>query len=263
MINLCGKKKEVQDILWTVFTSFGFSEIEEVKLIDLHNKKLFYLNGDEAVLLSSSATAKQRAEMAALCAEAAMANGLENFEISVCDAALYDLLVLFGFEKMVRMNGENETKFTVSANNEIFARGVFTEKESSCTILIPSFLKALEKAGADIKGQEAEGSLVFAEKNAEGLAYDVAYNLRVNGCIIEYYNEDGNIDDAEKYTVDKGLSCIIRVYADGKLLIKDFLKDEITETTVADFLGYYEEEEDCCCHDHHGEDCDCGHHHGH
>ena len=42
-------------------------------------------------------------------------------------------------------------------------------------------------------------------------------------------------------------------------MINDFAKNEIIETTVEDFLGYYDDEDD-------EEECDCGcggHHHHH
>ena len=36
-----------------------------------------------------------------------------------------------------------------------------------------------------------QASLLYAEENAEGYAYDVAYNLRMNGCIVELYTGCG------------------------------------------------------------------------
>lgn len=103
-------------------------------------------------------------------------------------------------------------------------------------------------------------SLIFAEENAEGAGYDLAYNLRVNGCLVEYYIGEGGFNAAEDYAVNTGCGSMLRVFADGRLLIKDLAKNEITETTVNDFLGYYEDDE----HEHeHGHDCDCGCHHEH
>lgn len=109
-------------------------------------------------------------------------------------------------------------------------------------------------------------SLIFAEKSAESLTYELAYNLRVNGCLVEYYIGDGEYTDAEAYALKTNNTCMMRVFSDGRLLIKDFIKNEITETSVSEFLGYYTEDahDDC---DHHHDDCDhhngcdCGHHH--
>ena len=105
--------------------------------------------------------------------------------------------------------------------------------------------------------EKVQASLIFAETDSEGIAYDVAYNLRMNGCIVEFYTGAGNIDDAVSYTKDNGLGCILRVFSDGKLMINDFAKNEIIETTAFDFLGYYDEDEEDEC------DCGCGGHHHH
>lgn len=107
-------------------------------------------------------------------------------------------------------------------------------------------------------------TLVYAENNAQGIAYDLSYNLRVNGCMVEGYVAEGDYKQAEEYAIKSGAECMIRVFDDGKILIKDFKKNEIIETTADDFLGYYEDDlfDDCRDH-HHGEDCDCGHHHCH
>ncbi len=117
----------------------------------------------------------------------------------------------------------------------------------------------------DEGGAGISSSLIFAERNAEGLGYDLAYNLRVNGCLVEYYIGGGDYTDAEKYALETDNSCMLRVFADGRLMIKDFAKNEITETTVNEFLGYYAEDDDCGCgHEHHYDhDCDCGHEHHH
>ena len=58
---------------------------------------------------------------------------------------------------------------------------------------------------------------------------------------------------------------MLRVFPNGRLLIKDFVRNEVTETTANDFLGYYDDDcdhdLDCDCgheHHHHHHDCDCG-----
>lgn len=109
-------------------------------------------------------------------------------------------------------------------------------------------------------------TLVFTEKGAEALSYDLAYSLRVNGCAAEGYVGDGDFRAAENYAVKSGAECMIRIFQDGKMLIKDFKKAEIIETTIQDFLEYYDdslEQEECGCgHDHNGRDggeCGCDH----
>ena len=98
-------------------------------------------------------------------------------------------------------------------------------------------MSALNKRKADT----VAASLVFAEKGAEGLAYDTAYNLRVNGCLVEMYIGEHNIDTAKAYAAETGAACMLRVCPDGKLFIYDFEKNDIIKTTVNEFLGYSEE----------------------
>ena len=119
--------------------------------------------------------------------------------------------------------------------------------------------------------KEIEGSLVYAEKNAEGIAYDIAYTLRQYGIMVEQYINGGNIEDAEKYARELGRDSVIRVFPDAKVQVMEFSNDEIVETTAEDFINFYGEEEhdhdhgecDCGHHHEHGESCDCGHHHEH
>ncbi|MBQ7794333.1 MAG: ATP phosphoribosyltransferase regulatory subunit [Clostridia bacterium] len=103
-------------------------------------------------------------------------------------------------------------------------------------------------------------SVVFAEKNAEGIAYDLAYTLRLNGCLIEGYIGGGDYKECEEYCKRINAGSMMRVHADGLLQIKDFIRGDITETTAEEFLGFYEDDCDCGEH-HHDHDCDCGHCH--
>ena len=115
----------------------------------------------------------------------------------------------------------------------------------------------------DMHEEKVSKTLIYPEKNASGIAYDIAFNLRINGCMTEGYVENGSFKDAEKYAKKTNADCMIRVFSDGKIMIKDFKDGSITETTAEDFLGYYEEDDGGCgCGHEHGE-CDCGHHHHH
>lgn len=260
--------RELTDTIWSVVTSFGFSETEigeDGKITPVKGEKLFSIGKNEAEVASDTVTAKERAQIAAVCVEIAAACGLEDFTVSVCDVEIYDLLVLFGFEEHLRLDESEDGGFTVSSGGQKIAGGTFSESDSRAAVYFSGLLNAIDSFGIVFGAQEVQKSLIFAEPDAEGAAYDIAFNLRINGCIVEYFTADGNIDAAEKYALENGHSCIIRVFADGKIMIKDFLKNEITETTIADFLGFYGDEDGCDCgHDHHdGCDCGCGHHHGH
>lgn len=109
-------------------------------------------------------------------------------------------------------------------------------------------------------GQEndIDGSLVFAEKNAEGIAYDISYTLRQYGVLVEQYIGDGDILEAEEYAKMLGRDSLIRVFADARVQVKEFKTDEIVETTAEEFINFYGENEHE--HEHDGE-CSCGHCH--
>lgn len=264
MIKYCGKRKEIEDSLWSVFTSFGFIEVEnndDFKNSSESGKFCYFENGKCVAEKKGSIKNIDIAESAAICVEASIANGLDNFTVEVENEDVFNILTLFGFEKMIKKNPD-VNGYKVVSDGECYC----CFDNGKCMFDIYSFMNALEKAGIDMSDIGVDASLIFAEKDAEGLAYDVAYNLRVNGCIVEYYTEDDSIENACSFAEKKGMSCVLRAYPDGILQIKDMIKNEITETTVADFLGYYEEEEDCDCgcgHDHHDHhDCHCGHDHG-
>ena len=252
------KKRDIVDSMWSVFTSFGFCEVEKE-----NGEKFCIFEKNEARAVNVGGTVKAKAETAALVIETAIANGLDNFTVSVGESEVFELLELFGFEKIINLD-ENEKSFSAKCDDIEFAKGDFEENRAECIFYIDKFMDALTNEGVDMSDSDVSASLVFAEKDAEGIAYDIAYNLRVNGCIVEYYNEDGDIYEAEEYAKKKNISCILRAFADGTLMMKDLIKDEIIKTTAAEFLGYYEEDEeecDCGCghdhHHHHGEDCDC------
>lgn len=183
---------------------------------------------------------------------------------------IYELLCLYGFEKYISIDlgmlqsidyytGSIFKCYTHGVGFPICAGGRYDNLMGKfgkpkgavgVAIGINRIMSALGRKSAD----GVSSSLVFAEKNAEGIGYDLAYNLRVNGCLVEMYIGDGDYKDAEKYAMNTDTGCMLRVFPNGKLQIKDFTKQEIIETTANEFLGYYEDD----CYD---EDCGCGHHH--
>lgn len=259
MIKYCGKRKEIEDCIWSVYTSFGYLEVEnnnDFKESKESGKFCYFENGKSIALKKGNITKMDKAEAVALCVETAIANGLDDFTVEVGENEVFEILTLFGFEKMIKLNPE------IIGFKAISGDICYSYYDNGCIIDTYEFMNALSKAGIDMSDVSVDASLIFAEKNAEGLAYDVAYNLRVNGCIVEYYTESDSIEKACEYADKKGMSCVLRAYPDGKLQIKDMIKNEITETTVSEFLGYYEEDECDCGHDHH-DGCNCGHDHEH
>lgn len=196
---------------------------------------------------------------------------------------IYELLCLYGFEKYVSIDlgmlesidyytGSIFKCYTHGVGFPICAGGRYdnlmgnfgTPKGAvGAAIGINRLISVL----SDKEVHSTSSSLIFAEHNGEGIAYDIAYNLRVNGCLVEMYIGDGDYTEAETYSKGKDISAMIRVFPDGKIMIKDFAKNEIVETTANEFLGYYDDnlmyDEHCDCgceHEHHHDhDCGCEH----
>ena len=244
------KRRDNEDTVWQVLTSFGFTEEDTFS----EKSRYFLLDKKEAAIVTG-ATDKARAEAVAACIEAAFAVGASNFSVSVSDSAVFELLTLFGFENILIKDENYENRFILSSQKTVFAEGTFKEDKTVARLDMDKLLSLCGEAdGAE---NAVSKSLVFAEKAAEGVAYDICYTLRINGCIVEMYCGEGGIEDAERYAKSENASAIVRCFADGCVEIKD--KNGIIKTTVSDFLGYYDDD---ACEHHHGEDCDCGHHHG-
>lgn len=256
MIKVNPKKREIQDTIWTVIETFGFIEVENNEGFYEDSKKepgkYYYFQNDGLTAVNSQEqTEKSKAELCALCVEIAMVCGKENIKIKIGDEKIAGMLCLFGFEHILEIGGKSE-EASLQSMGKTFAKAKFSKDYAEITLDMKEFLSE----SPDF--YRVQSSLLYAEADAEGYSYEVAYNLRMNGCIVEFYTGSGNIDEAVLYTKDKGLGCILRVFKDGKLMINDFAKNDIIETTVEDFLGYYDddEEEDEC-------DCGCGGHHHH
>lgn len=191
--------------------------------------------------------------------EKAYVKGLNETSRAALDnlKRIYELLCLYGFEKYISIDlgmlqsidyytGSIFKCYTRGVSFPVCAGGRYdnlmgkfgTEKGAvGAAIGINRIMSALGRKEADT----VSSSLVYAEKNAEGLAYDTAYNLRVNGCLVEMYICGGTAAEAENYAKKTGSACMLRVFPDGRLVISDFEKDDKIETTVNEFLGYSEE----------------------
>lgn len=82
--------------------------------------------------------------------------------------------------------------------------------------------------------------MTYAEKGAAKLTHETAALLRKNGYIVENYINGGEYSDARTLGRMRGISCIIRVFADGGAELYDLIKDETTRTTIEEFAGAYE-----------------------
>lgn len=248
-------KRDIEDTIWSVLTSFALDEQEESS-----DKKRYFILDKNSADIVSAGSIKARAEVVSACIESAFACNLESFIVKVSEKSVFDLLNLFGFEKILVLDGDIKNGFILSCDNTVFAKGSFYDEKTVAYIDI-KILSQLCKGNS--ASNSISKSLVFAEKSAEGVAYDICYNLRVNGCIVEMYNYDGDIKKASEYAEKEGHSAIIRCFADGCVEIKDLIKNEITKTSYTEFLGYYDDADCDCGHSqeegHHH--CDCGHNH--
>lgn len=199
---------------------------------------------------------------------------------------IYDILISYGFEKFVSVDLGmlSSIDYYTGSIFKCYAKGIgfpvcaggrydnlvgkFGRDLDAVGIAfgVNNILSVIREKDEDDKKAFVPRTVVYAEEGAEALCYDLSYNLRINGCMVEGYVGEKDYKKAEEYSKKTSAECMIRVFADSKMMIKDFKKGEIIETTINDFLDYYEEddfEDDCGCgHDHsHSEDCECGHCH--
>lgn len=165
---------------------------------------------------------------------------------------IYELLTLYGFEHYISLDlgmlqsidyytGSIFKCYTHGVGFPIAAggrydnlMGVFGTQKGAvgCAIGVNRIMQIYK---GDALG--VESTLVFAEENAEGLAYELAANLRINGCLCEMYLGN-DFAEAKKYAVATNNSCILRVYDDKMLDIYDLKRDDIIKTDIDTFIGY-------------------------
>ncbi len=191
---------------------------------------------------------------------------------------IYELLVRYGFEKYVSIDlgmlqsidyytGSIFKCYTHGVSFPIVAGGRYDNLVGKfgrdagavgAAFGINRIMSALRSAKKADSAEDVSSSLLYTEEDAEEIGYDLALSLRLSGCIVEQYLGDGTHLDAESFAKERNIGSMLRVFSDGTLQIKDFATNEITETTVCDFIDYYEEDSHEHHHDH---DCDCGCHH--
>lgn len=260
MIIANSKKRDIKDVIWSVLTSFGYSEVEKCENFQEEAKKekgkYFLFDENSATVINSgTVTPMSVAEAVAVGIEAAAALEIEYYYAAVEDETIMELCDFFGFEDYVE-KGTQKNKFKIAKDEIEIAKGKMNDDYIELKFDFDAIYDAEEMSGADIDPLKNSGTLIFAEENGEGAAYEVAYNLRINGCIAELYTEGGSLSEAEAYAENSGISALIRCFADGQLMIKEYKNGDIVETNIGEFLGYYDEDEDDC-------ECGCGHHHHH
>ena len=258
---ICSREKDIMSIMWNVFASFGYKDAVGVGGKDETAEGMARYAVDEGlsckVLLCNCINCKAMAEVAAMSIEAAEAVEFPDFSLKIsCPDEVKELLYLYSLDEYCKFT-EGEYSFVgMSGDTKIFEGGV-----SNCEVYCSFDLVHCAKVmGDSVVGANVPETVVFAEEGADGIAYEIAYTMRLSGCLATSYLSGGTIGECEAFSKANGAESIIRVFADGKIQIKDFVTGTVTETDYETFVGYYEEDEHEHEHHHH-HDCDCGHCH--
>ena len=270
---VCSNEKEILNTVWNVYASFGYTEARFDKSSLTDTKNVLRLFSDDGSSCCSAAlfgadSAKGMAEAAASAVEAALAVGFPDFtlEVKTDSEEVKELLYLYSLDEYISFSGGSFSMCLESGRNTIM-EGSFEGGAIVCTYDLSAAAEAMKDAPLAAAPSK---TVIYAEKNAEGIAYEISYTLRLMGCMAEGDISSESIEECEKYAAKSGASDLLRVFADGKLQIKSFADGEITETDYETFVGYYadEQSDECGCGEHHHHDhdggCDCGeHHHDH
>ncbi len=258
---ICSEEKDIMSVMWNVFASFGYKDAIECDAEEgakMHFSRLAFDKGMNCtIMLLGCITHKAMAEIAAVSIEAALAADFPDFHLEIiCPEEVSDILYLYSLDEYAHItHGEFSIK---GYSGDVL---VFEGKCESDGIVCDFDLQAI-KTAVDVSHSQVPETVVFTEPDADGIGYEIAYTMRLSGCLVTMYLGDGTIDDCENYALNNNVSSIIRVYSDGKIQIKEMASKTITETDYNTFVGYYDEPEEhehsCGCgHEHHDHDCDC------
>ena len=224
--------------------SRGIKHIVDKLDIDHNIKQLMidlpYLFGDVSVL--------ERADVEGLNSTSKLA--LDNLR------QIYDLLTMYGFEQYISLDlgmlqsidyytGSIFKCYTHGVGFPIAAggrydnlMGMFGADKGAvgCAIGVNRIMQVLKT-----EPDEIPSTLIYVEDGADAGAYELAANLRINGCLTEMYIESGSFRDAESYAEKTNNTCILRVYPDGRLTVYDKERDTEIDTTLNQFMGIEDE----------------------
>ncbi|MBQ3425782.1 MAG: ATP phosphoribosyltransferase regulatory subunit [Clostridia bacterium] len=221
--------------------SRGIKNIVRDLSIDVNIKQLMidlpYLFGDADIL--------ERANVPGLNYTSKIA--LDNLR------KIYELLCVYGFEQYISLDlgmlqsidyytGSIFKCYTHGVGFPIAAGGRYdnlmgmfgaAKGAVGCAIGINRIMQVCKN-----EPEEVASTLIYTEPDADAPAYELAANLRINGCLTEMYIGSGSFEDAVKYAAKTNNTGVLRVYPDGKLDIHDLERGSVTETSVSEFLGY-------------------------
>lgn len=269
---ICTQEREIASSIWNVLASFGYNEAVIGGEINKDGfDKVTRLAVDDGssytALLGGAPGAKGMAELAAAAVEVALAIGFPEFSLEItCPEKTGELLSLYGLEEWINVKRGDFEFRGISCGRKLFS-GTDEDGVLKCVF----DLKECAASDTGLVNTSPSQIVVYAEKNGEGIAYEISYTLRLSGCLVVNYLGDGDIEACERSAAEEGAASIIRVFPDGKIQIKEMSDGSVTETDYETFVGYYDDsqehfhDDDCCCdHDHeHDHDCGCGHNHEH
>ena len=108
-------RRDVEDTVWSVFTSFGIVEEES----ENEKKGKYFIIDKESAKLVNTGTPLAKAETVAALTEAVFAVGINEFKISISEKDVFDLLVLFGFENILKLDSDIKGFSIISDHTEI------------------------------------------------------------------------------------------------------------------------------------------------
>ena len=264
---ICSNENEILSTVWNVYASFGYVEACEGGECTADNgmiSRLFFGNSAKEcrAVMCGQMSAKAISEVVASAIEAALAVGFPDYTIEVRtnDAKVSELIYLYSLDEYASFS-EGEFSLCAKSGENVIMKGEIKDGDVICTYDLHAAATAMHDSPL---AQIPSKTVIYAEKNAEGIAYEISYTLRLMGCMAEGDVKSDSIEQSDKYALSCGASDLIRVFPDGKLQIKSLADGEITETDYETFVGYYDDGgDDCGCgeHHHHDEGCDCGHCH--
>jgi len=256
---VCTREKDIMSIMWNVFVSFGYKDaVVSNNGIDGDFGRFAVDEGLKGkVIISGTLSEKAKAELVSVAVEASVAADVPEFSVELtCSGEAAELIELYSIDEYCSI-ADGSFSFIGKSGDLVIFRGNMQGNSLVCEFDFKAVADAVY--GID-DGVTVPETIIYSEKDAEGIGYEIAYTMRLSGCLVTNYIADGNIGDCEAYAKKCGAESIIRAFPDGKIQIKEMATGEITETDYNTFVGYYDDEPEEH-HHHHGDECDCGHCH--
>ncbi len=254
---VCTRERDIMSLMWNVFASFGYKDAVVSAGESLSGRFAVDEGLKGKVVISGTTSEKAMAEIISVAIEAAVAADVPDFEAELsCPDEVEDLIELYSLDEYCNVK-KGCFEFVGKSGNDIIFKGFANDNELVCEFDFEVIANVVYGKDDEISVPE---TIIYSEVNAEGIGYEIAYTMRLSGCLVTNYIADGNIEECEEYAKKCGAESIIRAFPDGKIQIKEIATGEITETDYNTFVGYYDEESEEH-HHHHNDGCDCGHCH--